>query len=227
MIGLLFLLCFQTRSRISARVREILPVLLWLAALWGLYLLVDVEDRYVFAVLTSILLLAAASLRLPDSPHLRRALTICTVILVCGAVIRSMDAAGEKVFYGIRQMFIGPVKMKAVGPYQNPYWEAAQTLTSTLGLHPNDSVACMHLGCDNTYWARLAGLRVTAEISRETDYWASSPADRTRGMAVLAGAGVKAVVTRHLGAGAQSEGWIPLSDPNETPAQELYARLTK
>jgi hypothetical protein len=39
-IGLLFLLCFQTRSRISARVREILPVLLWFAGLWGLYLLV-------------------------------------------------------------------------------------------------------------------------------------------------------------------------------------------
>jgi hypothetical protein len=46
-------------------------------------------------------------------------------------------------------------------------------------------------------------------------------------MAVLAGVGVKAIVERHLGAGAESEGWIPLSDPNEMSAQGLYARLTK
>jgi len=226
-IALLFLLCLQVYSRTPGRFRETLPVFVWFASLWGLYLLVDVEDRYVFAVLTSIFLLAVASLRLPDFPHMRQAVTVCTIILVSGAVIRSLDVAGEKVFYGIRQMFIGPVKMKAVGPYQNPYWEVAQKLTGTLGLHANDSVACMELGCDNTYWARLAGLRVTADISREAEYWAASRADRARAMAALAGAGVKAVVARHLGTGAESEGWTPLSDPNETPAQELYARLTQ
>jgi hypothetical protein len=226
-IALLFLFWLQYRSGTPARLREILPVLLWFAGLWGLYVLVDVEDRYVFGVLTGILLLAAASLRLPDSRNLRRAVAICLVILVSGVVIRSFDVAGEKVFFGIRQMSVGRFKTKAVGPYDNPYWEVAQALTRRLGLRANDSVACIDLGCDDTYWARLAGLRITADISTEADYWDSTPADRTRAMAALAGAGVKAIVARHLGAGAESEGWIPLSDPNEMPAQGLYARLTK
>jgi hypothetical protein len=97
-IALPFMFWFQYRYKIPTRVREILPVLLWFASLWGLYLLVDVEDRYVFGVLTAILLLAAASLRLPDSWHFRRAVAICLVILFSGAVIRSLDVAGEKFF---------------------------------------------------------------------------------------------------------------------------------
>ena len=226
-IALLALVFVGRYWRTRAQIREVLPVLLWFGCMWGIYLLVDVEDRYVFGVLTSILLLAAAAVRLPDSGNMRKLVSICVMILVCGAAIRSLDAAGEKAYRGIKAKFVGPVKAKAFGPYENPYWKAAQTLTGTLGLRAKDSVACMQLGCDNTYWAQLAGLRITADISSETDYWAASPADRARAMAALAGAGVKALVTRHLGAGAESEGWIALGDPHETPAQELYARLTK
>jgi hypothetical protein len=122
-------------------------------------------------------------------------------------------------------MLVGPFKTQAVGPYDNPYWEVAQTLTRRLGLHANDSVACIDLGCDDTYWARLAGLRATADIS--TRPIIGNPPPRGSQLAVLAAAGVKAVVARDLGAGAEYEGWIPLSDPNEMPAQGLYARLTK
>ncbi len=228
-VALLVLLVVQRHFRASGVFRETLPVLLWFASLWGVYLLVDVEDRYVFAVLTAVLLLAAAGVRLPASGTVRRMLAICTVLVACGAGIRSLDAAGHKVFYGIRPLFVGSinVRMNAVGPYQNPYWEAAQILTGKLGLHANDSVACMQLGCDNSYWARLAGLRITADISSETDYWTHSPEERAKAMAVLSEDGVKALVTRHLGAGAESEGWVPLYDPHETPAEELYARLTK
>jgi hypothetical protein len=106
-----------------------------------------------------------------------------------------------------------PFQDESRWPYDNPYWEAAQALTRKLGLHANDSIACNDLGCDDTYWARLAGLRVTADISTEADYGEATPADRARAMPVLAGVGVKAIVARHLGAGAESEGWMPLSDP--------------
>ncbi len=226
-VALLLLFLAQRHFRMRARLREVFPVLLWFASLWGVYLLVDVEDRYVFAILTAVLLLAAAAIRLPDSGNLQKVVAACTIILACGAVIRSIDTAGGKFYTGIKSMYIGPVKAKAVGPYDNPYWEVAQTLTNKLGLRPNDQVACMHLGCDNTYWAPLAGLRVTADVSRDVNYWESSPADRAQAMSVLAAAGIKAVVTENLGAGAESEGWVALSDPREIPGQGLYARLTK
>src|SRR5579871_1517477 len=220
-IALAVLLWMQRQFGAAGRLREILPVLLWFTGLWGLYLLVDVEDRYVFAALTAILLLAAASVRLPDSSMMRRVVSAGVLILVCGAMLRPLDTAGQEVFYGVKRMFIGPVKAKAFGPYENPYWKIAQRLTGRMGLHASDQVACMQLGCDNTYWAQLAGLRITADISSESDYWAASPEDRARAMAALAGVGVKALVTRNLGPGAESEGWIPISDPHERPAEDL------
>ncbi len=227
-VGLLLLLFLQRRSRVPPRLRETLPVLLWFAGLWGLYLLVDIEARYVFSFLLAMLLLAAASVRLADSAQVRGIAAVCTLVLVGGVAVRSLNAGAAKVYSGIRMTSVGRFKQKSFGPFYNPYWEDAGALTSRLGLRPGDSVACMQLGCDDTYWARLAGLRVTAELSGDTDYWKTSAADRARAMSVLASAGVKAVVTRHLGPGAQSEGWVPLSDPHELPeAQALYARLTQ
>jgi hypothetical protein len=226
-VALILLLMVQLRSRTRGPWREVLPVLLWFASLWGVYLLVDVEDRYVFAALTAILLLAAATVRVPDSGNLRRIAAACTLILAGGAAIRALDAAGEKVYFGVKQKYVGTAKMKSVGPYQNPYSEIAEILKNKLALRPNDSVACMQLGCDNPYWARLAGLRVTADLSAESDYWKATPAHRAQAMAALAGAGVKAVVARNLGPGAESEGWVPLGDPHDKSQQELYARPTK
>jgi hypothetical protein len=226
-VGLALIMFLQRRSRTPARIRETLPVLLWFAGLWGLYVLVDIEARYVFAFLLAMLLLAASSVRLPDSAQVRRIAAVCTLVLVGGVAVRSLNAGAAKVYSGIRMTSVGRFKQKSFGPFYNPYWEDAQTLASRLGLRPGDSVACMQLGCDDTYWARLAGLRITAELSGETDYWKTSAAERAKAMSVLASAGVKAVVTRHLGSGAGSEGWVPLSNPHELPeAQGLYARLT-
>src|SRR5262249_16599256 len=115
----------------------------------------------------------------------------------------------------------------AIGPFGNPYWDVAKMLNHRLGLKPNDQVACMQTGCDLTYWASLAGVRVVADISRENDYWAAPPADPAKAMSLLAQSGVKAVITRYLGAGSESEKWIPLSNPHENPEQALFAKLTR
>jgi len=221
-IALLLLALVQYRARIPAALREILPVLLWFTCLWGLYMLVDVEDRYVFAVLTSMLLLAAAAIRLPESRQMRRIVSVCALILVCGAALRAIGAASDKFYNGIKDKYINvsPINPKGIGPFDSPYWEVAKNLIDRVGVQPNDSVACMRAGCNDPYWARLAGVRITADVPKEYQYWQASPADRDKAMSALAGVGVKAMVTRWLGPGAETEGWIPLG-------QSLYARRTK
>jgi hypothetical protein len=218
-IALLLAFLAQRRARVPARLRGILPVLLWFAALWALYMAVDVEDRYVFSALTAVLILGAAMVRMPDTAAMRKLVAAGLLIVVCGAAARGLGAVGMKAFRGVKATYIGPEKTKAVGPYDNPYWQVAQSLTGRVGLRAHDSVACLELGCDSPFWARLAGVRVTADIPRP-GYWEAAPADRAKAMAALSAAGVKAIVARHLGPGAEAEHWIPLG-------ADYYARLTK
>jgi len=227
-VGLALLLWMQFRSRSAGPFKQIMPALLCFGCMWGLYVLVNVEGRYIFGIFTAILLLGAAAVRLPDSDAVRKIVAIGCIIVACGAALDALNVAASEVFAGVRQNKIGNFKVaSAIGPFGNPYWEIAQTLNQRLGLKPDDQVACMRQGCDLTYWAQLAGVRIVADMSREDDYWAATPADRAKAMSLLAHSGVKAVVTRYLGAGAESEGWIPISDPNEKPQQELFARLTR
>jgi len=227
-VGLVLLLYLQFKSGDRAQFRVILPVLMLFLSVWMLYLLVDIENRYIFGIGTAILLSGAAMIKLRDSGSLPRIVGMCTLVLVCGVAVESLGFAAGELFSGVRQVHTGKFKQaRGIGALDNPFWEIAQNLHDRLHLQPNDQVACMQTGCDNTYWASLANTRITADLSREEDYWAAPPDARARAMAVLAERGVKAVVTRHLGAGAESEGWIPLFDPYEMPSQDLFARFTK
>ncbi len=227
-VALLLMLVVQLRCGTKARLRGVLPVLFWYACMWGLYLLVDVESRYIFGVGTAMLLLVAATVRLPDTEMLRKAVSACLLIVVLGAGVQGLNAAAGQVYAGLRQVYVGKFReTRAIGPFGNPYWEIARTLNERLGLKPNDQVACMQTGCDLTYWASLAGVRIVADVSREDDYWAMPSENRAKAMSLLAQSGVKAIVTRHLGPGAESEGWIALNDPHEKPEQGLFARVVR
>jgi hypothetical protein len=87
------------------------------------------------------------------------------------------------------------------------YFAVAEALHE-VGLVPGDGVAFIGYGYD-AYWARLAGLRIVAELprSQEAGFWRTSESERARIVATLLGTGAAAVITvvppQHL----PPEGW--------------------
>jgi hypothetical protein len=90
-------------------------------------------------------------------------------------------------------------------------WQVAEALRRT-GLDRGDQVAV--IGEEVApYWARLAGLKVVAQIPTwdEADrFWAADSATRTRVTRLLATAGAEAVVAGGMPTWAPREGWRPL-----------------
>lgn len=210
-VGLLFLLILRRRARIPFARDAVLPLLLWFGALWGIYLMVDVEDRYVFGALIAVIILIASGVRLPNSGTLRTAVTTCIVLVVCGIAVRALEFRTDKAYLAVKE--------KEIGPYHDPYWAVGENLRNRMGLRQGDTLACLEKACESPYWARLEGFRVVADLPREAEYWTHNAEVRGKVLSVLDSIGVRALVSRGLGEGAESEGWIPLGS-------NLYARAT-
>lgn len=95
-------------------------------------------------------------------------------------------------------------------------WKIAAGLAD-LGIRPGDAVA--HLGsADTLYWARLANVRIVAEIPGnvgETDFWSQTAQGRADALRAIERTGAKAVVAgwrRKKPASAMTEGWQRITD---------------
>jgi hypothetical protein len=143
----------------------IAPLLLGMA-IWGIYAIVNTEERYVTVAYLIIILTLFASLRLPDSdanatalaPGLRPTANALIFLLALLAVGESLRTVLED----RRNLSVaGPLR----GWYSPAMAQAAQGLHS-LGVQPGDTVACVgFVAClDDQYWARLAGVRILTEV---------------------------------------------------------------
>ena len=148
-----------------------LPPLLLGVAVWGIYGLVNTEERYVTVAYLSIVLTLFAALRLTDAQSERDAAAVRTesgtLRFTASAliVLLALLATGESlrtVFEYRRQLSI---RGYPGGWYSPTMVHVADSLQS-LGVHPGDSVACVGaIACLNDpYWARLAGVRILTEI---------------------------------------------------------------
>jgi hypothetical protein len=74
------------------------------------------------------------------------------------------------------------------------YWEVAQGL-GRMGIRPGDKVAALGTSFE-VYWARLARVRVVAEIPDGSvpEFWAADPTMKSKAIAVLFSTGAKAIV---------------------------------
>ena len=173
-------------------------------AIWGIYALVNTEERYVTVAYFSILLTLFAALRQPDAPTETEAraagfaagrLHFTASALI---VLLALLATGESlriVFEDRRQLSI---RGTPGGWYSPSMVQVADGLQS-LGVHPGDSVACVGpIACLNDpYWARLAGVRILTETyDPETPVYpflAALP-NREQAMEVVHGQGAKVLV---------------------------------
>jgi len=181
----------------------VVPLLLGVG-IWGIYALVNTEERYVTVAYFSILLTIFAALRLPDAPSetdsgdtrfasgrlpfTASALIVLLALLATGESLRT-------VFEDRRQLSIRGYP----GGWYSPNMVHVADSLQSLGVHAGDSVACVGtMACLNDpYWARLTGVRILTEIyDPETPVYpflAALP-NRDQAIGVVRGQGAKMLV---------------------------------
>ena len=162
--------------------------LLPITAVLSLYGLVHVEDRFVAAYITIFWLgLYMMGIRLPDSPRSRTLL---------GGVIGGVAAV--VLFSTVLLKTLSDVRTIAVGRSEanNEYVRVAQGLRK-LGIQPGTQVAHIGSAFRSSLWARMARVRITAEITSKDapEYWQADRATKHDIREVLTKTGVKAIVT--------------------------------
>ncbi len=172
----------------------LVPLLLGVV-IWGIYAMVNTEERYVTVAYLAIVLSVFAMLRTPEMesrisnlPSLASALVLLLALLAAGESLRT-------VLEDRRQLALLGYPG---GWYSAKMNDAAQSL-SKMGVRPGDSVACVGtVACvRDPYWARLAGVRVLTEIyDKDTPLYpflANLP-NRELAIATVRGQGAKVLV---------------------------------
>ncbi len=196
----------------------VLAPLLWGLLMFGIYLPIDLQDRYLTGPFLLILLPLFAALGSRPASAIAsevsgRALTASVgsalVLLFAGiALTQSVTYLAD------RRRHIPPAEQAHPG-YDDQVFPAVAALEQ-LGLRSGGKLACMgDQACYvDQYWARLAGAQILAEIETpgEADpaaVWSSLPDKRTV-TAPLAAGGIEYIVTKFPNSLRKPDGWIQL-----------------
>ena len=179
---------------------------LWAPPLAGLslYAAVWVDTRYVgvFLVVLWLSLLAAVRVHLGRGWPRRNTVVIAAlvpVVLVPTLVFTARDLLHQK---------INPEFDAAV------QWKYAEAMRR-LGIGPGDAVGVIGDGFDAARWARLARVRIIAELPRNPGrFWDASAEERARVLGLFEKAGAKAVYAVNAPAWCTAAGWHALDDAN-------------
>lgn len=208
---LLLLLALGARFSVAGvpRTSFWLPMVALGLAMWAIYGLVNIEERYVTLAWLVLVLPLFAMLR-ADAARSQ----IATAMVVVFAFL----ALGE----GLRQAFEVRRYLAPGAPvWRNPEIFGVADALAQLGVKPGDTVACMgSKACLNDYyWARLAGVQITEEIYAPStnnllEEWEDLP-NRAEAAQKLKDAGDRVLVayfpplarTRET---PESQGWRPL-----------------
>jgi Dolichyl-phosphate-mannose-protein mannosyltransferase len=137
----------------------LVPTLLGVAAL-GVYIIVNVEDRYLTAAFFTLLIPIFAAMRVSSAQALpaRTGAAVAVSLFALLAVGESARIIGEFRREQITAQYPS-------GWYNRDVFNAAHALND-LGVGPGDTVACIGTrACVyDHYWARLAGVRILSEI---------------------------------------------------------------
>ncbi|HEY4011607.1 MAG TPA: hypothetical protein VGM11_15740 [Acidobacteriaceae bacterium] len=223
-ILLILLLAFGARLRFGNWRRDNfwLPMLLLGLAMWVLYAIVNVEERYVTLAYLVVILPIFAALRTPapeadefgttPSAWLPSASTAMIALL-------AFLAAGESLRLALEQRRF---ETALPHPWYNPEEFGAAHALQQLGVQPGDEIACMGTqACLNqNYWARLAGVRILTEVYNPNgnlfEQWAGLP-NRAQVLDLLRSQNAKVLVAQFDPAefdpaSAAAQGWIRLDD---------------
>jgi hypothetical protein len=209
----------------------VVPLLLGIA-IWMIYGMVNVEERYVTIGYIVVIVPLFAALR-PKDPARSEFLSASTSALV---VFLTFLAIGEsvRITLDLRRHLSGA---QSPGGWYDPEIFPAARALNDLGVGPGDTIACIGTRAClyDHYWARLAGVRILTEVYQPEPHLYASLADlpnreeaieaaRREGARVLVGYFSPGTMT---GATPLTAGWrqlggtpfyaLPLNLTNQTP----------
>ena len=188
-----------------ANLRELWPLIAWPTAVFAVYLPVHVEDRFLggFVLILFVTLLAAVRLRASDQKS-------AGYVAIAVFIAMALGTADLTVRYATQHLAI-----PGSGP--NSAWQdvlAAEHLQK-MGARSGDRVAVIGDGT-GAYWARLAKLRIVAEVMGanhgSAEFWGSSQETKDRVYSAFTGAG--AVLTVAACPASTRDGWQPIEGTN-------------
>jgi hypothetical protein len=211
-------LCF-----FSSRVRKVIRgggnqswiLIVWPATACLMYSLVLFNFRYIAPYLVLIGLGAAALLMQPFHSVTRsRALCAAALLLLVISAVR----LGPVVRTAFRPDAGGPLTREEGRDNQRSSAAVAHEL-ARLGIRPGDEISVLGHSFD-CYYARLAGVRIVAQIWETPEQVASLGAPQVRQvLSQLRQIGVKALVSRSRPGFANDEGWIAI------PRTDVFIRM--
>lgn len=168
---LLFVLLVVIGARLRAGSRDAagwlresfwLPMLTLGLAMWGIYSLVNVEERYVTLAYLAVVLPLFAMLRVRDDAAAKRNIAAMMIALL------AFLALGETLRVSLEnRRALKPLP----APWYSPEIYGAAHGLAALGVAPGNAIACVgEAAClHDPYWQRLAGVRVLTEVYNPAD----------------------------------------------------------
>jgi 4-amino-4-deoxy-L-arabinose transferase-like glycosyltransferase len=209
LIGLLALYILSGRGRLLVYdlIDQWMLIIPALAGL-GLYALVNVQGRYVASFLILLWLALFMAARVHNTPNALRFARSISIALIAAIVITTVASSYREIGRTLRQV------IKGESPVAHEQWQVAEGLRE-LGVAPSDKVAFIG-DSYRVFWAYLLGVRVTADVRRDSviDFWQASPKVKGDVIKAFAGTGVKAVVTEEPPVGMDLSGWKKIRDTN-------------
>jgi hypothetical protein len=211
-MAVLLAMSFATPLRLRLIGPEI-ALLSWALAALGLYSLVFVTARYIapFVVLFWAALLAVV--RLPDTKYGRRLLQTGSALLIAFVWVNigTQNLEGLAGVTGFTPMSesVAPRGQFSDGHHgDNP--AIAEGLLAN-GLEKGDKVGFLGYSY-SAYWARLARLKIVAEIYPEhlQTFWQLDALRQAEVLQSFAGSGATAVISEPLDADPTPPGWVPI-----------------
>jgi len=190
-ISLILLLLGGSPRDLVGRLDLLIPAV---AAL-GLYALVHVEPRYIGSFILVFWGCVFCQLRLPKSEQSSRLLKISVLAIV---IIYSVEL-------GLGALGAAATE-KGLAAKMQEELQVAQGIRQA-GLRPGDRVATVG-GVSAMVWARLAKVRIVANLPDDADFWVQGTDTRSRTLSAFATTGAKAIVTETAPSSGSSDGWM-------------------
>ncbi|HEY7316608.1 MAG TPA: hypothetical protein VIE89_03470 [Candidatus Binatia bacterium] len=180
--------------------------LLPIATVFAAYALLHFEGRYIAAYVVVLWMVLFRSVAVPHAEESKR---IFTAVLVAAALIVAMTLAtntGQALLHAARYLVNGSNNEPFLqSGYTN--WRVAKYLHSE-GLRTGEPVGSVGWTY-SAYWARMARVRVIAEVPEEgrLAFWLSGTEKRAAVMQLFQEVGVKAVVAADVPVGSAPTNW--------------------
>jgi len=199
---LIFFLMGKEYWSISRAIVEEWPLLLLGMIPLVMYALIHIEMRFLSPFIILLWAGLLSSVRLPNKPQLLRFVNQVALVVVFLMMVNVIVAAAELGKKNVQAL----INWRDVSTHE--HWQVATGLHQ-MGVQKADKVAFMGYSF-NAYWARLAEVKIIADIFDQDDvdyFWTSSEDAKAEVMEVLANTGAEFIVTKGVPHLSEADGW--------------------